>query len=225
MKRKTMLASLLLLLLPLSNSQAQDAMTGASEQAYVKPTKTKKKMIYTFKTETSNGKTFDFAQLKGKVIVVVNTASKCGFTPEFKDLEELYKKYHDQGLEIVGFPSGDFADQELENGEKAAEFCKLNYGVTFPIMKKVHVNGPEEEAIFTYLKGEQGFAGLDTTHKYYDVLKEMFDKTKPGWEESNDIKWNFTKFLISRNGKVVSRYETTQSIQLLEQAIVEELKK
>lgn len=208
-----------------TGAQVPDAISGASVQAHVKPTKKKIKMIYTFKTETSHGKPFDFAQLKGKVIVVVNTASKCGFTPEFKDLEELYKKYHDQGLEIVGFPSGDFADQELENGEKAAEFCQLNYGVTFPIMKKVHVNGPEEEAIFTYLKAQQGFAGLDATHKLHDVLKGMFDKANPGWEKSDDIKWNFTKFVISRDGKVVSRYETTQSIQRLEQAIVEELKK
>ncbi len=179
--------------------------------------------IYDFTTSTSRGKEFNFADLKGKVIVVVNTASKCGFTPEFSELEALYQKYKDQGLCIVGFPSGDFADQELENGEKAEEFCQLNYGVTFPIMKKVHVNGDDVEPIFTYLKNEKGFQGLNKDHKYYSVMVEMFNKNVPGWEQSNDIKWNFTKFLIGRDGKVVNRYETTVDNAVLDAAIAQEI--
>ncbi len=179
--------------------------------------------IYDFKTQTSRGKEFDFAELKGKVIVVVNTASKCGFTPEFKELEDIYQKYKEQGLCIVGFPSGDFADQELEDGSKAEEFCQLNYGVTFPIMKKVHVNGDDVEPLFTYLKKEKGFQGMDSKHQYYGVLADMLNKTKPGWEQSDDIKWNFTKFLISREGKVIGRYETTIDNSLLAADIEKQL--
>ncbi len=183
------------------------------------------KTIFDFATETSRHKAFNFADLKGRVIVVVNTASKCGFTPEFKELEDIYQRYKDQGLCIVGFPSGDFADQELEDGAKAEEFCQLNYGVSFPIMKKVHVNGPEEDPIFTYLKAAKGFQGLNPNHQYYAVLTDMFSKNVPGWEQSDDIKWNFTKFVIGRDGAVTARFETTTDNADLARAIEAELAK
>ena len=114
----------------------------------------KMEKIYDFKALTSKGKEIDFAQFKGKVLMIVNTASKCGFTPQFEGLEKLNQKYKDQGLVIIGFPSGDFANQELADGSKAEEFCQLNYGVTFQIMKKVHVNGNEADPIFKYLKSQ-----------------------------------------------------------------------
>ncbi len=142
-------------------------------------------MIYDYKAETSRGQILDFAQLKGKVILIVNTASKCGFTPQFAGLEELHKKYEKCGLVVIGFPSGDFANQELADGTKAEEFCQLNYGVSFTIMKKVHVNGEEADPIFKYLKSQtKGFLG-------------------------SRIKWNFTKFLISKDGKEIKRYAPT----------------
>ncbi len=141
--------------------------------------------IFDFKTLTSKNKEYDFAQNEGKVMLIVNTASKCGFTPQFKELEELHQKYKDHGLVVVGFPSGDFANQELSDGSKAEEFCQLNYGVTFQIMKKVHVNGDDADPIFKYLKANtKGFLG-------------------------SRIKWNFTKFLISRDGTVIKRYAPT----------------
>ena len=142
-------------------------------------------MIYDYKAETSRGQILDFAQLKGKAILIVNTASKCGFTPQFAGLEELHKKYEKCGLVVIGFPSGDFANQELADGTKAEEFCQLNYGVSFTIMKKVHVNGEEADTIFKYLKSQtKGFLG-------------------------SRIKWNFTKFLISKDGKEIKRYAPT----------------
>ncbi|MCR5696799.1 MAG: glutathione peroxidase [Marinilabiliaceae bacterium] len=142
-------------------------------------------MIYDYKAETSRGQILDFAQLKGKAILIVNTASKCGFTPQFAGLEELHKKYEKCGLVVIGFPSGDFANQELADGTKAEEFCQLNYGVSFTIMKKVHVNGEEADPIFKYLKSQtKGFLG-------------------------SRIKWNFTKFLISKDGKEIKRYAPT----------------
>ena len=141
--------------------------------------------IYDFKALTSKGKELDFSQFEGKVLLIVNTASKCGFTPQFAGLEALHKKYQDQGLVVIGFPSGDFANQELADGSKAEEFCQLNYGVSFQIMKKVHVNGDEADPIFKYLKSQtKGFI-------------------------TSAIKWNFTKFLISRDGKTIKRYAPT----------------
>ncbi|MCR5131672.1 MAG: glutathione peroxidase [Prevotella sp.] len=138
--------------------------------------------IYNFKALTSKGKELDFSQFEGKVLLIVNTASKCGFTPQFAGLEELNQKYKDQGLVVIGFPSGDFANQELADGSKAEEFCQLNYGVTFQIMKKVHVNGDEADPIFKYLKSQtKGVMG-------------------------SAIKWNFTKFLISKDGATIKRY-------------------
>lgn len=138
--------------------------------------------IYDFKAVTSKNTELDFKQFEGKVLLIVNTASKCGFTPQFAGLEELNKKYKDNGLVVIGFPSGDFANQELADGSKAEEFCQLNYGVTFQIMKKVHVNGAEADPIFKYLTSQtNGFLG-------------------------NRIKWNFTKFLISKDGKTIKRY-------------------
>ena len=141
--------------------------------------------IYEFKALTSKGTELDFSQFKGKVLLIVNTASKCGFTPQFAGLEELHKKYEKCGLVVIGFPSGDFANQELADGTKAEEFCQLNYGVSFTIMKKVHVNGEEADPIFKYLKSQtKGFLG-------------------------SRIKWNFTKFLISKDGKEIKRYAPT----------------
>ena len=112
----------------------------------------KMEKIYDFKALTSKGKEIDFAQFKGKVLMIVNTASKCGFTPQFEGLEKLNQKYKDQGLVIIGFPSGDFANQELADGSKAEEFCQLNYGVTFQIIKKVHVNGNEPRLLKRFPK-------------------------------------------------------------------------
>ena len=141
--------------------------------------------IYDFKANTSRGKEVDFAQFEGKVLLIVNTASRCGFTPQFAGLEELHKKYGEHGLVVIGFPSGDFANQEFMESLKAAEFCQFNYGVTFQIMEKVHVNGDEAHPIFKYLKrNTKGFLG-------------------------SRIKWNFTKFLISKDGKEIKRYAPT----------------
>ena len=108
--------------------------------------------IYNYKALNNKGQEFDFAQFEGKVLLIVNTASKCGFTPQYDGLEALYQKYKDQGLAIVGFPCDQFAHQEPGSDAEIEEFCRLNHGVTFPLMKKVDVNGPEETPVFTYLK-------------------------------------------------------------------------
>ncbi|KAK7208126.1 thioredoxin-like protein [Myxozyma melibiosi] len=133
----------------------------------------------------SKGNPFDFHQLEGKVVVIVNVASKCGFTPQYKGLEELYQKYHDKGLEIIGFPCNQFGRQEPGSDEEIASFCTLNYGVTFPVLKKVDVNGDNADAVYKFLKSK-----------------------KAGLLGFRGIKWNFEKFVIDRKGEVVERFSS-----------------
>ena len=151
--------------------------------------------IYDFKALTSNGKVLDFDQFRGKVLLIVNTASKCGFTPQFAGLEELNRKYRDKGLVILGFPCNQFAQQDPWSDEEISNFCQVNYGVTFQMMKKIDVNGENESPIYTYLK-----------EKTKNIL-------------CDDIKWNFTKFLISPNGKKIKRYAPTVKPSRLEKDI------
>lgn len=138
--------------------------------------------FYDYSAKKMNGQEVSMSEYKGKVVLVVNTASKCGFTPQLTELEELYKKYHEQGLEILGFPCNQFAKQDPGSNEEIQEFCSLNYGVTFTMFEKTDVNGENAHPLYEYLKNE---------------TKGLFGK---------DVKWNFTKFLIDRDGNVVKRY-------------------
>ena len=162
------------------------------------------KKIYDFKALTSKGKEVDFAQFEGKVLMVVNTASKCGFTPQFEGLEALNQKYKEQGLVIVGFPCNQFREQDPGNDAQIEEFCQLNYGVTFQIMKKTDVNGPAAEPIFEYLKEQaptEEHRGLKAK-----ATAAMLRKISKSMEKDSDILWNFTKFLVSKDGTTVKRY-------------------
>ena len=151
----------------------------------------------------------DFADYKGKVLVIVNTASKCGFTPQYDGLEALYQKYKDKGLVIIGFPCDQFGHQEPGTDEQIEEFCRLNHGVTFPLMSKIEVNGANAHPIFQWLKSQAGFAGFDPNHKLTKILNEVLRKQDPDFEKNPDIKWNFTKFIISKDGSKVVRFEPT----------------
>ena len=142
--------------------------------------------IADFTVTTNRGETLDLKDKLGKVLLVVNTASKCGFTPQYEGLEKLYEDYADRGFEVLGFPCNQFGAQEPGSADEIAEFCKLNFGVTFPLMAKVDVNGDDASPLFDWLK-----------------------KEAPGLMGSKAIKWNFTKFLIDREGNVVRRYAPT----------------
>lgn len=137
------------------------------------------KTIYDFKVETITGETFDLASLKGKKVMIVNTASKCGLTPQFEQLEQLYKEYKDQNFVIIGFPTNDFMSQDPGSNKEIAEFCQLNYGVTFPMMSKIVVKGKEKHPLYQYL-----------TEKSQNNIDNF------------DIEWNFQKFLINENGTI-----------------------
>ena len=174
--------------------------------------------IYDFKALTSRGKELDFAQFEGKVLLIVNTASKCGFTPQFKGLEELNQKYKDQGLVIIGFPCNQFKEQDPGNDSQIEEFCQLNYGVTFQIMKKIDVNGENADPIFIYLKAQapaEEYKGLKAK-----AAKALFKKISDSAKTESDIQWNFTKFLISSDGKTIQRFAPTAEPKDFEKEIV-----
>ena len=181
--------------------------------------------IYDFTALSNKGKEVNFADYKGKVLLIVNTASKCGFTPQYDGLEALYQKYKDQGLVIIGFPCDQFGHQEPGTDEQIEEFCRLNHGVTFPLMSKIEVNGENDHPVYTWLKSQAGFAGFNPEHKLTKILDEMFSKADPDYASKPDIKWNFTKFLISRKGDVVCRFEPTTEPQDMEKSIERELAK
>lgn len=165
-------------------------------------TKTAMSSFYDLTPLDNKGEPFPFSQLKGKVVLIVNVASKCGFTPQYKELEELNKKYKNDGLQILGFPCNQFAGQEPGDGEQISSFCSLNYGVSFPVLKKIDVNGSNEDPVYKFLKSQKlGLLGLSR------------------------IKWNFEKFLVDKNGKVVERYSSVTKPKSLEGTIEELLKK
>ncbi|MCB5936576.1 glutathione peroxidase [Caldibacillus thermoamylovorans] len=157
------------------------------------------KTVYDYTVKKTNGDEQSLKNFEGKVLLIVNTASKCGLTPQFKDLQELYNKYKDQGFEILGFPCSQFNNQEFDNIEETTQFCQVNYGVTFPMFAKIDVNGENADPLFTYLKEQKG-----------GVL-------------SKDIKWNFTKFLVNRNGQVVERYAPTTTPGKIQKDIIQQL--
>ncbi|MCR5819731.1 MAG: glutathione peroxidase [Bacteroidaceae bacterium] len=178
--------------------------------------------IYDFKALTSKGKELDFAQFEGKVLLIVNTASKCGFTPQFAGLEELNQRYKDLGLVIIGFPCNQFKEQDPGSDTQIEEFCQLNYGVTFQIMKKTDVNGAEANPIFVYLKEqapEEEYNGLKAK-----AAKALFKTISSSVEKPNDIQWNFTKFLISKDGTTIKRFAPTTEPKDFEQDIEKMLK-
>jgi len=177
--------------------------------------------IYDFKTKSNKGAEVDFAQYEGKVLMIVNTASKCGFTPQYDGLEALYQKYKDQGLVIIGFPCDQFAGQEPGSNDEIAEFCRLNHGVTFPLMAKTEVNGANAEPIFVYLK--ENARADETKGLKAKATALLFKAISKSVENDNDIKWNFTKFLINRDGTVIKRFEPTTTPEAIDKDIKEML--
>ena len=174
--------------------------------------------IYQLSAESNSGDQVNFADYKGKVLLIVNTASKCGFTPQYDGLEALYQKYKFDGFTVIGFPCDQFGHQEPGSNEEIEEFCRLNHGVTFPLMAKSDVNGENANEVFKWLYSEKPFAGWgdSETGKFMDG---MLSRNDPDYASNPDIKWNFTKFLIDRNGKVVARFEPVVTPEEIDSAI------
>ncbi|MBQ0753139.1 MAG: glutathione peroxidase [Gammaproteobacteria bacterium] len=152
--------------------------------------------VYDFSAPTINGQDVNLDQYRGKVLLIVNTASKCGFTPQYKGLQALHEKYKDQGLQILGFPCNQFGKQEQGNESQISEFCELNYGVDFQMFSKIDVNGSDAHPLYQHLK-----------------------QAAPGLLGSKAVKWNFTKFLVNKDGDVVKRYAPTDTPESLEKDV------
>ena len=175
-------------------------------------------MIYDYSVTKANGEQLSLADYKGKVILIVNTATGCGFTPQYAPIEQLYRDYHDQGLEVLDIPCNQFGGQAPGTDDEIHEFCTLHYNTTFPQMKKSDVNGENELPLYSFLKSQQGFQGFDW-HQYKALLEQMFAKADPNWASKPDIKWNFTKFVVDRQGNVVARFEPTADMAKVESCV------
>ncbi|MBR5411030.1 MAG: glutathione peroxidase [Clostridia bacterium] len=173
--------------------------------------------IYDYKVETRKSGELDLATLKGKVVLIVNTATGCGFTPQYEGLEALYEKYHDSGFEVLDFPCNQFAGQAPGNDDEIHEFCTLRYKTQFDQLKKIEVNGENEAPLYTYLKSqiaEDEVTGL----KNKTVMKAIAKISKTAKNDA-DIKWNFTKFLVDRDGNVKHRYSPTAGADVIEKDV------
>ncbi len=179
------------------------------------------KTIYDFSVKDRKNKPVSLKEYANEVILIVNTATKCGFTPQYDELEKLYETYHGQGFTILDFPCNQFGQQAPGTDESIHEFCKLTYGTDFPRFKKVKVNGEDADPLFVFLKEQQGFAGWDMEHPIAHILDDMLTKADPHYKENADIKWNFTKFLINKQGQVVARFEPTAKFENIAKAIEE----
>jgi glutathione peroxidase len=169
--------------------------------------------VYEFSVKDRKGKEVSLKEYANEVLLIVNTATKCGFTPQYEELEKLYEKYHSQGFEVLDFPCNQFGQQAPGTDEAIHEFCKLNYGTEFPRFKKLKVNGDDADPLYKFLKEQKGFAGFDANHPLTPVLEKMLVEDNPDYQQSADIKWNFTKFLINKRGQVVARFEPTESLE------------
>ena len=175
--------------------------------------------IYDFKIKKRDGEEVSTSELKGKVLLIVNTATGCGFTPQYEGLEKLYKEYHDKGLEILDFPCNQFGSQAPGSDDEIHEFCTLKYNTSFDQYSKIDVNGENEHPLYTYIKNEVKddiIDGLKNKMAMGAVEKISTSCTKEG-----DIKWNFTKFLVDRKGNVVARYSPTYKPEDMEEKIKE----
>lgn len=179
--------------------------------------------VYDFNVKNDEGKEVSLSDYKGKVILIVNTATRCGFTPQYKELEELYQKYSQSGLEILDFPCNQFGQQAPGSIEEIHNFCTANFNIHFPQFDKIDVNGDNAHPLFTYLKSKQAFGGFDLNERLGKLLDDMMRKKDPEFDKNPDIKWNFTKFLIDRQGNVIKRFEPTDKMADVEMEIAKAL--
>lgn len=179
--------------------------------------------LYDFEVMAQKNQPLPLSQYKGKVVLIVNTASKCGFTFQYQDLQRLYDKYNSKGFEILDFPCDQFGGQSPESDEQTTAFCQLNYGTTFAQLQQIEVNGENESPLYTWLKSEKGFFGFDRNNPVSQKLDDRLKKVDPDYAKNSDIKWNFTKFLIDREGNVVARFEPTADINRIDNMIQAQL--
>ncbi|MBR2187471.1 MAG: glutathione peroxidase [Lachnospiraceae bacterium] len=174
--------------------------------------------FYDQSVTTVSGEEISMEEYKGKVVLIVNTATGCGFTPHYKDIEDMYEKYHDRGFEVIDVPCNQFAGQTPGTDEEIHEFCTLKYNTRFPQMKKADVNGENAIPLFKYLKEQKGFEGFGKGPKAL-AMEVMLSKIDKDYKNNPEIKWNFTKFVVDREGNVVARFEPTAKMELVDKCV------
>ena len=167
---------------------------------------------------TATGEELSMKDFEGKVVMVVNTATGCGFTPHYKVIEEMYEKYHEKGFEVIDVPCNQFAGQTPGTDEEIHEFCTLKYNTQFPQMKKSDVNGETAIPLFKYLKEQKGFEGFGKGPKAL-AMSALLKKMDKDYKNNSEIKWNFTKFVIDREGNVVARFEPTVKMETIDKFV------
>ena len=221
MKKLFFLAAVALMMATGCNNQNNKTTQVAEPEPVVEQTSG----IYDITVKDMDGSDISLANYKGKVLLIVNVASKCGLTPQYEGLEALYQKYKDQGLEILAFPCNQFLEQEPGTNEEIQSFCSLNYNVTFPLFDKIDVNGEAESPLYTYLKKQAPFKGYPKgTEEFAAMLDEIHQKTGTGFDQGDAIRWNFGKFLVSKDGMTILRFEPMVTPDMMEEAIQEFLK-
>ncbi len=222
MKKLFFLAAVALMMTTGCNNQNNKTTQVATEP---EPVVEQTSGIYDITVKDMDGSDVSLANYKGKVLLIVNVASKCGLTPQYEGLEALYQKYKDQGLEILAFPCNQFLEQEPGSNEEIQSFCSLNYNVTFPLFDKIDVNGEAESPLYTYLKKQAPFQGYpEGSEEFATMLDEIHQKTGTGFDQGDAIRWNFGKFLVSKDGKNILRFEPMVTSDMMEEAIQEFLK-
>ncbi len=174
--------------------------------------------FYDLSVTASSGEEISMKDYEGKVVLIVNTATGCGFTPHYKDIETMYEKYHDKGFEVIDVPCNQFAGQTPGTDEEIHEFCSLKYHTQFPQMKKSDVNGENAIPLFKYLKEQKGFEGFGIGGAAI-ALNLMLAKQDKDYKNNPDIKWNFTKFVVDRSGKVVARFEPSAKMHEVDRCV------
>ncbi|MBQ6220239.1 MAG: glutathione peroxidase [Methanosphaera sp.] len=177
--------------------------------------------VYDYNVKDTEGNTVSLKEYEGKVLLIVNSATQCGFTPQYDELAKMYNELKDDGFIILDFPCNQFGQQAPGTGAEIKEACRLNFLVEYPIFEKIDVNGENEDPLYTYLKNETSFNGLDKEHELYERISAVVSSIDPDYENNNDIKWNFTKFLVDREGNVVERFEPTKDLKIVKEKIKE----
>ncbi|MEH6943365.1 glutathione peroxidase [Bacillus sp. JJ722] len=175
--------------------------------------------IYEYSAIAMNGNEINLEQYKEQVVLIVNTASQCGFTPQYEDLQRIYNRYKDKGFVILGFPCNQFGGQEPDDNEKVQSFCTLRYGVSFPMFQKVNVRDDDAHPLFTYLTKTLPYNGMDENNPVSKLLLTRLKEQYPEYIIGDSIKWNFTKFLIDQKGNAIKRYEPTSDMVNIEKDV------
>ncbi len=177
--------------------------------------------VYDINVTGMNGESVSLSKYRGKVLLIINSATKCGFTPQYEELQKLYDELAEKEFEILDFPSNQFENQAPGSNEEISSFCTMNFGVTFPMFSKIEVNGENADPLFQYLKSKKGFESFDPEHRLTPILEEKLAASNPNFKEESDIKWNFTKFLVDKKGNVIERFEPTKNMEIVAKKVKE----